>query len=276
VEGYFTAKVSTNVYDTATGHYLLVPQGSTILGHDQSSTLLYGNERLPTISLTRALPDGRSVDVGQAPITDQQGVAGLTGKVDNHWWRLFGAVFIGGALRGGQQALQISLAQAGGAGQVASGISSYASEAIRKLFRSPATRLRSLLTVMKHRTTTMSESVQHKMDVTDRDHGRTRFYITLIVLTMPATSTMPGVRPLHHPAFRQGRQTLCAGWTCLHCDAPAWTVLSHPSLPSVIVILLICKERDKTRKMVGVDLAEQERCRRTIIRPGLRHEHDQQ
>src|SRR5262249_31011500 len=52
VEGYFTAKLTTNVYDTATGHHLLVPQGSTILGHDQSSALLYGNERLPTIGLT--------------------------------------------------------------------------------------------------------------------------------------------------------------------------------------------------------------------------------
>src|SRR5262249_55759134 len=79
VEGYFTAKVSTNVYDTATGKHLLVPQGSTILGHDQSASLLYGNERLPTVSLTLALPDGRSVDLGHAPVTDQQGVAGLTG-----------------------------------------------------------------------------------------------------------------------------------------------------------------------------------------------------
>src|SRR5712691_5047486 len=97
VEGYFTAKVSANVYDTATGRHLLVPQGSTILGHDQSSTLLYGNERLPTVSLTLALPDGRSVDLGQAPVTDQQGVARLTGKVDQHFWRLFGA---GGGGRG--------------------------------------------------------------------------------------------------------------------------------------------------------------------------------
>jgi hypothetical protein len=100
VEGYFTAKVSTNVYDTAAGRHLLVPQGNTILGHDQSSVLLYGNERLPTISLTLALPDGRSVDLGQAPVTDQQDVAGLTGRFNNHYWRLFGAVFIGGALRG--------------------------------------------------------------------------------------------------------------------------------------------------------------------------------
>jgi type IV secretory pathway VirB10-like protein len=122
VEGEFTAKVSTNVYDTATGHHLLVPQGSTILGHDQSSTLLYGNERLPTISMTLALPDGRSVDLGHAPVTDQQGVTGLTGKVDQHFLRLLGAVFIGGALRGGQQVLQLQAAQAGPLGQVGAGI----------------------------------------------------------------------------------------------------------------------------------------------------------
>ena len=128
VEGYFTAKVSTNVYDTATGRHLLVPQGSTILGHDQSSTLLYGNERLPTISLTLALPDGRSVDLGHAPVTDQQGIAGLTGKVDQHFWRLFGAVFVGGALRGGTQALQIGLAQGGPVGQVAGGIGATGSQ----------------------------------------------------------------------------------------------------------------------------------------------------
>jgi type IV secretion system protein VirB10 len=121
VEGYFTAKVSTNVYDTATGRHLLVPQGSTILGHDQSSALLYGNERLPTISLTLALPDGRSVELGQAPVTDQQGVAGLTGQVNNHWWRLFGAVYRRGLARG-TQALQLGLAQAGPTGQVAGGI----------------------------------------------------------------------------------------------------------------------------------------------------------
>jgi type IV secretory pathway VirB10-like protein len=130
VEGYFTSKVSANVYDTATGRHLLVPQGSTILGHDQSQHLLYGNTRLPTISLTLAFPDGRSVDLGQAPVTDQQGIAGLTGRVDNHWLRLFGAVFIGGALRGGVQAMHIGLSQAAGAGQVASGIGSVANQAV--------------------------------------------------------------------------------------------------------------------------------------------------
>jgi type IV secretory pathway VirB10-like protein len=34
VEGYFIAKVTTNVYDTATRRHLLIPQGSSILGND--------------------------------------------------------------------------------------------------------------------------------------------------------------------------------------------------------------------------------------------------
>jgi type IV secretory pathway VirB10-like protein len=129
VEGYFTAKVTTNVYDTETGRHLLVPQGSTILGHDQSKSLIYGDTRMDTMSLTLTLPSGKDVDLGRAPVTDQLGVAGLTGEVNNHFWRLFGAVFIGGALRGGMVAMQTAVTSAAGAGQVASGIGSLGNQA---------------------------------------------------------------------------------------------------------------------------------------------------
>lgn len=129
VEGYFTAKVTTNVYDTKLGKHLLVPQGSTILGHDQSKNLIYGDERMDTVSLTLTLPDGKAVDLGKAPVTDQLGVAGLTGDVNNHWVRLFGAVFIGGALKGGMTAMQVAVSNAAGAGQVASGIGSLGNQA---------------------------------------------------------------------------------------------------------------------------------------------------
>jgi hypothetical protein len=67
-----------------------------LLGKASGNILLFGNERIPTYSLSLALPNGKSIDLGQAPAMDQQGMAGLTGKVDQHWWRLFGAVFIGG------------------------------------------------------------------------------------------------------------------------------------------------------------------------------------
>jgi type IV secretory pathway VirB10-like protein len=121
VPGAFTAKVTANVKDTKTGRHILVPQGATIGGQDHGGSLLYGNERLPTVSLALTIED-RTYDLQQAPMMDQRGTNGLTGDVDQHFWRLFGAVFIGGALRGGQQMLQMEMAQAGGAGQVATGI----------------------------------------------------------------------------------------------------------------------------------------------------------
>jgi type IV secretion system protein VirB10 len=113
---------------TDTGHHLLVPQGATIGGRDHSSELLYGNERLPTTSLALTIGK-RTYDLGQAPMMDQVGTNGLTGEVDQHYWRLFGAIFIGGALRGGQQMLQMEMAQAGGAGQMATGIAGLGNQA---------------------------------------------------------------------------------------------------------------------------------------------------
>src|SRR2546428_12263721 len=124
------------------------------------------------------------------------------------------------------------------------------SEAIRKLFRSIAARSCSILAVMKHRATARSKSVQHKIYMTDLDHSSTGFHSVLIVLTVSSTPTMPGVRPRNHPAFLQGRKAFRAGWPCLHFDVPAWTMLSHPGVQCVIVILLIRKDRDETRKVV--------------------------
>jgi hypothetical protein len=84
-DSFWTAKVRNDVYDSATGGRLLIPQGSTILGKAAGSALLYGNERMSTYSLTLSLRDGRSIDLGHAPATDQQGMAGLTGNVDQHY-----------------------------------------------------------------------------------------------------------------------------------------------------------------------------------------------
>jgi type IV secretory pathway VirB10-like protein len=72
------------------------------------------------------------VDLGQAPVTDQQGVAGLTGRVNQHFLRLAGAVFVGGALRGGMQAIQTNATGAGSLGQVTSGIAATGSQATQQ------------------------------------------------------------------------------------------------------------------------------------------------
>src|SRR5436190_10787871 len=80
------------------------------------------------------------------------------------------------------------------------------SEAIRKRLHSIAASSCSILAVMKHRATARSEAVQHKMYMTDLDHSSTGLYTVLIVLTVPSAPTMPGVRPLNHPAFLQVRK----------------------------------------------------------------------
>jgi type IV secretion system protein VirB10 len=129
VESYATFKLRNDVYDTATGAHLLAPQGSTILAKYHSQQLLFGNERLPTTSLTLALPNGKSVDIGDAPVMDQKGQAGLVSRVDQHWARLFGSILIMGVLRGGQAALIPQLEPNGATGAVAAGIASTTNQA---------------------------------------------------------------------------------------------------------------------------------------------------
>src|SRR5262245_30507516 len=97
----------------------------------------------------------------------------------------------------------------------------------------------------------------------------------LIVLTVSSKSTMPGVCPFNYPALLQGRKAFRARETCLHFDVPVWTMLSHPGVQSVIVILLIRKDRHETRKVVWGGLPEQERGRHTIIKPRTGNEHGQ-
>ena len=60
-------------------------------------------------------------------------MAGLAGDVNHHWFKLFGAVFIGGVLKGGMTALQVAGANAAGAGQVASGIATLGNQATNRI-----------------------------------------------------------------------------------------------------------------------------------------------
>jgi type IV secretory pathway VirB10-like protein len=129
VESYFTAKVRANIYDTASGGQLLIPQGSTILGKYHSQQLLFGNERLPTTSLVVSLPNGKSYELGDAPVMDGTGQAGLVSRIDNHWARLFGSIVIMGVLRGGQAALYTSLTPNDASGAVAAGIAATTNQA---------------------------------------------------------------------------------------------------------------------------------------------------
>ncbi|HEI6959886.1 TPA: TrbI/VirB10 family protein [Yersinia enterocolitica] len=90
--GDVIATVTEPIYDTATGHHLLIPQGSRILGR-YNSQVSYGQTRVQVVWNRVILPDTSSFLLDNLVGTDPAGYAGLEDGVDWHWDRIFaGAV----------------------------------------------------------------------------------------------------------------------------------------------------------------------------------------
>jgi type IV secretion system protein VirB10 len=87
--GELKALVSSNVYDTATGLYLLIPQGSRMVGV-YDSRVSYGQEGAQVVWDRVIYPDGSSLDLGGMIGQDTRGAAGFRDKVDRHYRRLIG------------------------------------------------------------------------------------------------------------------------------------------------------------------------------------------
>ena len=81
--GEVIAQVTENVYDSATGQYLLVPQGSRLLGKYQS-LVSNGQNRALLVWRRLIFPNGNSIVLDGMPGTDQTGMAGLKDGVDYH------------------------------------------------------------------------------------------------------------------------------------------------------------------------------------------------
>lgn len=87
--GELKALVMSNVYDTATGRYLLIPQGSRLIGK-YDSRVSYGQDGVEVVWDRILYPDASSVDINGMVGLDSHGNAGLRDKVDRHYKRLFG------------------------------------------------------------------------------------------------------------------------------------------------------------------------------------------
>jgi len=86
--GDIIATVTEPVYDTATGKFLLIPQGSRILGR-YNSQISYGQSRVQVVWNRIILPDTSSLTLDNLIGTDPAGYAGLEDDVDWHWKRIF-------------------------------------------------------------------------------------------------------------------------------------------------------------------------------------------
>lgn len=91
--GQITAKVTQSVYDTVTGNYLLIPQGTTLLGVYDSS-VAYGQSRVLIAWNRLIFPNGNSIDLEGQPGVDLVGQAGLHDLVNNHYARIFGSALM--------------------------------------------------------------------------------------------------------------------------------------------------------------------------------------
>lgn len=86
--GDVIATVTEPVYDTATGKYMLIPQGSRLLGK-YNSQVSYGQSRVQVVWNRVILPDTSSFQLDKLVGTDPAGYAGLEDGVDWHWDRVF-------------------------------------------------------------------------------------------------------------------------------------------------------------------------------------------
>lgn len=86
--GDVIATVTEPVYDTATGRFLLIPQGSRILGR-YNSQVSYGQSRVQVVWNRIILPDTSSLTLDNLVGADPAGYAGLEDDVDYHWGRIF-------------------------------------------------------------------------------------------------------------------------------------------------------------------------------------------
>ncbi|MCL6655557.1 conjugal transfer protein TrbI [Agrobacterium rubi] len=88
--GRITAQVSQNVYDSATGHRLLIPQGTKLFGR-YDSKVSFGQKRVLVVWTDIIFPDGSTLQIGGMSGTDAQGYGGFSDKVDNHYLKTFGS-----------------------------------------------------------------------------------------------------------------------------------------------------------------------------------------
>jgi type IV secretory pathway VirB10-like protein len=86
--GDVIATVTEPIYDTATGKFLLIPQGARLLGK-YNSQVSYGQSRVQVVWNRVILPDTYSFQLDNLVGSDPAGYAGLEDGVDWHWDRVF-------------------------------------------------------------------------------------------------------------------------------------------------------------------------------------------
>lgn len=91
--GQITAQIAVDVYDTATGRHMLLPQGGEAVG-EYSSDVVFGQSRVLVAWQRITFPDGKVLDIGSMQGADSAGYSGFKDRVNNHYWRIYGSALL--------------------------------------------------------------------------------------------------------------------------------------------------------------------------------------
>jgi len=91
--GTVIAQVTQNVYDSVTGHYVLIPQGAKLIGR-YDSVIAFGQSRALLVWSRIIYPDGASILIDNMPASDVAGYSGLADQVDFHTFRILKGVVL--------------------------------------------------------------------------------------------------------------------------------------------------------------------------------------
>jgi type IV secretory pathway VirB10-like protein len=112
--GPILAQVRENVFDTATGRWVLIPQGSKLIGAYKTDAT-YGRERVQIGWKRVIFPNASSMDIPDMPGADDAGYAGFSDQVNNHYLKTYGTAALLSVISAGQMVGQMG-AFGGGTG----------------------------------------------------------------------------------------------------------------------------------------------------------------
>ncbi|MCD0253086.1 hypothetical protein JWH16_04355 [Xanthomonas campestris pv. campestris] len=103
--GDVTGLVTGNVYDSATGQFLLIPAWTKVFGK-YDSEVAYGQDTALVVWTRLIFPDGSTLELGGMQGADMSGYAGFKDKVNNHYGRLIGFSALSSLMGAGVQLSQ--------------------------------------------------------------------------------------------------------------------------------------------------------------------------
>ena len=91
--GHIIAQIRENVFDTVHGRYLLVPQGTKLLG-SYDNMVSWGQDKVMLVWSRLIMPDGATIVLDNMPGVDVMGYAGLKDRVNNHYMKIASAILM--------------------------------------------------------------------------------------------------------------------------------------------------------------------------------------